>query len=39
MEQLIEWIGRHWLAVFLAAALLVALGFVFVNRKSLFYKE
>lgn len=39
MEQLIDWVERHWLTVFLAGALLVAAGFVFVYRKSLFYKE
>ena len=39
MPQLLSWIERHWLGVFLVAALLMAIVFVLTNRKSLFYKE
>ncbi|SDT07560.1 hypothetical protein SAMN05444162_3016 [Paenibacillaceae bacterium GAS479] len=39
MPVIVDWITRHWVSLSVSAALLAACLFVFVNRKSLFYKE
>ncbi|GGD88086.1 hypothetical protein GCM10010911_53210 [Paenibacillus nasutitermitis] len=39
MSHLIEWITRHWLSTILILGAAAALTFVFIHRKSLFYKE
>jgi len=39
MSQLYEWISRHWLGTALILGAAAATLFIFINRKSLFYKE
>lgn len=39
MREFFDWIALHWLAVSLVFVSALALAFIFVKRKSLFYKE
>ncbi|MFC4778044.1 hypothetical protein ACFO9Q_14680 [Paenibacillus sp. GCM10023252] len=39
MPRWIEWLAEHWLTVMLALGVGIAVAFVLMNRKLLFYKE
>lgn len=39
MPLWIAWIKEHWLSLMLIIGIVVAILFVFANRKLLFYKE
>lgn len=39
MREFYDWIALHWLAASLVFFSALALAFIFVKRKSLFYKE
>ncbi|MDQ0063238.1 hypothetical protein J2T15_004431 [Paenibacillus harenae] len=39
MPLWLEWLDNHWLPVLLTLGVIIAIVYVFNNRKQLFYKE